>query len=311
MDANGTQQILAAIEKIKQDFGTKLNDIKSSMEEMETRITNNISETINKNMDSLQLEVDQLRSEKQYQEIKIEKLERQLRKRNLILFGVAEEELSYNDLVKLISGPMELELSKLSNWISIQFVKRLGPKKENKTRPVLITFTTMGKKIECLQNKHKLKETACYIKEDYPKDVIEKRKELQLELIKYKEEGIKATIRYDKLIVLSKNNKRALPSSPENETTKEASRESTKPTVSTKTTNYEQANKKNKTAKYSPQVQRSMSTFVQSRPNYNKQDNIINATKETTTINKSRKSRVGCPSLSQADTLNHRDFSEM
>lgn len=280
---DGTQQILAAIAKSNSDFSEKLADLKTSMEEMETRINKNMYDTVNKKFDSLQQEVDQIRIEKTEQDKKIENIERQLRKRNILLFGVSEEEKAYNELEKLVlgilMGQMEIECSKTD----IQFAKRLGPKFDNKPRPILITLTTMGKKIEILQNKNKLKDTPCYIKEDFPKNVLEKRKELQNEVTKYREEGIKAIIRYDKIIILSKNNKRTLPSSP-NETKQEASQRSTKQTPPVKSPTYEQASKKNKNTSYSPKIQKSITTFthnLQPRINTGRYESLPNSTKET------------------------------
>lgn len=287
---DGTQQILAAIQNINQDFGSKLTDLKTSMEEMETRINKNMYETINNRFESMQLEVDQLNSKNNEQNLKIEKLERQLRQRNLVLFGVAEEEKTYNDLEKLAIGIFMGQMDVECSTRDIQFLRRLGPKKENKSRPILVTLVTMGKKIEILQNKIKLNSTTCYIKEDFPRNVLEKRKELQKEVTKYKEEGIKAVIKYDKLIIISKNNKRTLPSSPQKETEKEASLESTLQALPAKSPSYEQVNKKNKiTAKQSPKGQRSIATFVQSRSYNNKQDSQ-NITREPSTANKQRKS---------------------
>lgn len=53
------------------------------------------------------------------------------------------------------------------------------------------------------------------MKEDYPKYVLEKRKELQEQLRLEREKGNIAIIKYDKLIVTKHYSKRKLPTSPE------------------------------------------------------------------------------------------------
>ncbi|CAH2096381.1 unnamed protein product [Euphydryas editha] len=81
----------------------------------------------------------------------------------------------------------------------IESVKRLGRKSE-KPRPITVTFTTMGKKITLLQNKKNMKNSAIYFKEDYPLKVLEKRKQLQTEILKYKAEELTnalKNIKYD------------------------------------------------------------------------------------------------------------------
>lgn len=100
-------------------------------------------------------------------------------------------------------------------------IRRLG-KKSEKIRPVVITLNTIGFKIKIQKNKQCLKDTPYYIKEDFPIDVLNKRKELQTQLQKEKEAGNTAYIKYDQLIILNNNNpsrnqpnKRNLSESPE------------------------------------------------------------------------------------------------
>lgn len=54
------------------------------------------------------------------------------------------------------------------------------------------------------------------MKEDYPKYVIEKRKELQEQLKIERGKGNTAILRYDKIIITKNHNERKLPSSPNN-----------------------------------------------------------------------------------------------
>ncbi|XP_063636127.1 uncharacterized protein LOC134806736 [Cydia splendana] len=102
----------------------------------------------------------------------------------------------------------------------IQEARRIG-KKGEKARPIIATFSTLGLKINLYKQRRVLNDTAYYIKEDYPQNVLEKRKQLQEQLRIEKEKGNSATIKYDKLVIRSKNpnstnnNKRMLSLSPE------------------------------------------------------------------------------------------------
>ncbi|CAH0727203.1 unnamed protein product, partial [Brenthis ino] len=85
----------------------------------------------------------------------------------------------------------------------IELVKRLG--KRNKiVRPILVTFTTLGRKIELLKNKKKLNNLPIYIKEDYSPNILEKRKLLQEEYKSRREQGENIILKYDKIVCLNR-----------------------------------------------------------------------------------------------------------
>lgn len=104
----------------------------------------------------------------------------------------------------------------------IENVRRLG-KKSNRPRPIIVTLTTVGRKIEILKNNKSLQETNLYVKADYTQSVLQKRKDLQEELKNKLKQGEKVILRYDKIISLEKKvvnqrkqQKRGLSESPKN-----------------------------------------------------------------------------------------------
>ncbi|XP_063376834.1 uncharacterized protein LOC134664177 [Cydia fagiglandana] len=135
------------------------------------------------------------------QENHIENLERRLRQRNIILFGLTENERSYFDLEKNVLQFINNTMRVQCYEIDIEAVRRIG-KKGNKTRPVIITFTTLSRKIQVLWKKKNLEGTNWHIKEDFTEKVLEKRKGLQEEAKQEREKGNKVIIRQDKLIIL-------------------------------------------------------------------------------------------------------------
>lgn len=213
------------MDEIKQMLITMQNDIKQQKQDMEAMkedIKNAINSNINEKFKYLELKSEQLEKQIEEQSEKIKSLERYNRRRNIVMFGVEEREKSYHELEDIIIDLIQNHFKLKCDKSYFEGVRRLG-KKGEKTRPIVISFTTLGFKITILQNKSCLNNTSYYIKEDYPKDILIKRKELQEQLMKEREAGNIAFIKYDKLIITKSNkdisrkqlNKRNLSESPE------------------------------------------------------------------------------------------------
>ncbi|VVC98067.1 unnamed protein product [Leptidea sinapis] len=67
-------------------------------------------------------------------------------------------------------------------------------------RPILFTLTTTWKKTQILKSKKYLA-NIINKSEDYPKEILAKRKELQVKLQEERKKGRNAYIKYDKLVV--------------------------------------------------------------------------------------------------------------
>lgn len=182
-----------------------LKQNKQDMLEMKEDIKNTINNNINEKFTSLELKNELLEKKLDEQSTKIYNLERQCRRKNLVFFGLEEEEKSYHQLEEIIINAINNYLKIPCDRSNIEAVRRLG-KRGEKIRPVVVTFSTLGYKIKIqTSKKHGLKNTQYYIKEDYPIDILNKRKELQAQVQKEKEAGNTAFIKYDKLIVLNKS----------------------------------------------------------------------------------------------------------
>lgn len=202
-------------------------DMEDMKEDIKTTINNNIDEKF-KNLEGRNEIIEQ---KLEAQTVKINNLERTLRQKNLILFGVAENERSYWDLEKEVLNILNSIHNIKCDSNSIEYLRRIG-KKGEKVRPIVVTFITMGLKIKILKNKKMLEQsTPYYIKEDFPPEILSKRKELQKEVNKEREQGRLAIIKYDKIVILKNkkeqaekqtldNKKRVLSESPETTTPK-------------------------------------------------------------------------------------------
>lgn len=213
------------MDEIKQMLIKMQNDMKQQKQDMEAMkedIKSAINNNINEKFKILEAKSELLEKQVEEQSAKIKSLERYIRRRNIVIFGIEEREKSYNELEDLIIDIIQTYFKVPCNKCNIETVRRLGRKGE-KTRPVVITFTTLGFKITILKNKSCLSSTSYYIKEDFPKDVLIKRRELQTQLVKEREAGNTAFINYDTLILIKNNkevsrtqvNKRNLSESPE------------------------------------------------------------------------------------------------
>lgn len=162
--------------------------------------------TIDDRIRPLEEENKVLKSEIQILNKKVNTLENITKQNNIIIHGLKETDTGYMQLSKTVKHLLEILEVKVENT-DINKVHRIGRQKEGKTRPVLISFTTYSKKIEILKNKKKVPENV-YITEDFTKETLEKRKQLQEELKQEREKGNKVYIKNNKLIIKPKENEK-------------------------------------------------------------------------------------------------------
>ncbi|CAK1594927.1 unnamed protein product [Parnassius mnemosyne] len=195
------------IKKLLENMQREIKQQKTDMLEMKEDIKISINNNINEKFKNLQLKNELLEKKIEEQTIAINNFERHIRRKNLVIFGVEEQEKSYHELEKRIIDILNTNFNLKYDNNNIEAVRRLG-RKSDKVRPVVITLSTLGLKIYIQKNKKRLEKTPYYIKQDYPIEILKKRKELQTQLKKEKELGKKALIKYDKLIVLNDKEKK-------------------------------------------------------------------------------------------------------
>lgn len=183
---------------------SKINDkFDEQTTTLKTEITKNVMEALDEKMKVLMEENNNLKTKVTNLEQKITFLEKEKRRNNLVLFGIEEKgktEIELVDLVKetVVDSGMHLDSQEISH------IQRIGTQSE-KNRPVIISLTTTWKKHQILRNKRNLP-PGIYVKEDYPKEVLEIRKQLQPQVEAERKNGNIAFIKYDKLIVKKPKN---------------------------------------------------------------------------------------------------------
>lgn len=188
-----------SIELLWAKLEDKLNQQTSTIT---TAVTTHVMEAINDKMESIMQENKNLKTQITKLEQKLDQMEINKRKKNLVFFGVEEKgkrEFELVDYIKeiIVDAGLHLDSQEISN------VYRIGAK-TNKNRPVVVTLTTIWKKHLILKNKSNLP-PGIYIKEDYPKHILEIRKQLQPKVEEERKKGNFAFIKHDKLIVKKLN----------------------------------------------------------------------------------------------------------
>ncbi|KOB71641.1 Endonuclease-reverse transcriptase [Operophtera brumata] len=135
---------------------TLRTQIKEDNKETLQIVEENITEKINKNVDEkfckMELEINNIRIIQDEQQKRLDNFDKILRQRNLILFGITEEERNYSDLEDIVLQIINIKMQTELDRKDIEFIGRVG-KKNSKTRPLRLTLTTLGKKISILQQK--------------------------------------------------------------------------------------------------------------------------------------------------------------
>lgn len=217
------EEVMNMLRKIQKELDEQKATIVESAANVTKEVTQNINLTLEEKFKIIEEKHDNLKEKLENQEKRLYFLEKQSKQRNIVIFGLAETETSYENLETNIINFLNQYLSIGLESRDIQETRRIG-NKGAKPRPITVTFTTLGTKIKKFRQRKLLKDTAYYIKEDFPRHILEKRKELQEQLKIEIEKRNYATIRYDKLIIRknaekSYTKKRTLPISPDDNNT--------------------------------------------------------------------------------------------
>ena len=205
-----------------------IDQMQTSMDQLETRIEQKIDDNaekvstslktsgnkldiIEKNTTDLSTRVDTLEKEVSAKDKHIEKLskkiddlEQEKRNHQVIIEGLPEDK---NDNLrrKLDELFAALDLPFDSEWIDLAY--RIGTKNDKSTRPraVKVSFPFLRYRNELFKNTYKLKNTQkfkrVYLVDDYPQDVQENIKELRAVSAFARSKGIDSRVRGTKIII--------------------------------------------------------------------------------------------------------------
>lgn len=188
-DLESIQQLLNNLRlNLKNDIKEEINDLKTTFEIKFELIDKNYAEVSNK------LE-EQTR--------KLDYLDKEIKKRNLIIYGLIDNEVSHQNLEEKIMHLFNEILNVATKCEELDFIRRIG-KREVPNRPILVGLTTLRKKILLLKQTTKLSKTGISIAEDFTKETLEKRKMLLPVMLNLRKDNNHAILRQDKIILNGK-----------------------------------------------------------------------------------------------------------
>ncbi|KAK4884836.1 hypothetical protein RN001_001107 [Aquatica leii] len=136
------------------------------------------------------------------QEKRISMLEREVRKKNIVIKGIKDnEQENEKETQEKVNAVIQKTGINFNITEELDEARRIGKYNEGKTRPIMIKLMKESTKMNILKNAKTLRGTDIWIDEDYPKEVQEERRRLIPYMKEARNKGYKALIRYDKLII--------------------------------------------------------------------------------------------------------------
>ena len=200
--------ILNAIETL----GTRFDTFVQTVEKVEiavsdlTKTTQQAQVKIDKLLEdntALQTENRELRTKMNDLETKLDDLEGRSRRNNLIFHGLAKRSgqgrETWEDCENLVKKTLSDKLGLDTTEIKIDRAHRI--KNANDTGPIIVRFEHYKDKENIFRERRKLKDTSVYINEDFTSRVRDIRKKLFTFVARFREEGKRANLSHDHLIV--------------------------------------------------------------------------------------------------------------
>lgn len=194
------------IESMVSDALLEVNEKVLQLEEMVQEKDNEIMQ-LKSELNSHNAKTSDLRKEIHSISNKIEKLsekstssEFHSRKRNVVLFKVAETERNNLELLKIVHDLIRTTADNNFRESDIDFVRRIG-KKNSYPRPVLLGLTRVHKRNQLLNKSRSFLNKNLRVDEDLPKNILASRKPIYRLAKHLSRGGSKAWFRKDKLIV--------------------------------------------------------------------------------------------------------------
>jgi translation initiation factor 1 (eIF-1/SUI1) len=153
---------------------------KSMFEEMQDKFLNTFSTKISEMSESIKnvesVVTSMTEKEKNYDK-NISIMDRERRKRNIIIKGIPEKESDIGELEKTVLKFINDQIKVSLSIQEIDNILRLGKKSNDRkyARPILLKLTTERKKLEILRNKFNLKGTIFFVDNDYSKETVHQK----------------------------------------------------------------------------------------------------------------------------------------
>lgn len=179
------------------------SEIKIKLAEMDVKLENN-----SKEMKRILMENQCMKTVIKEQDERIDVLEKEIKRRNIIIKGIVdgeeESEVELKDKVMEVMNKMGVKL-KINE--DIDEMKRIGKFAKNSNRPIIVKMLRIKTKIEVLKATKNLAGTKIWIEDDFTRRIQNERKRLIPHLKKARIEGEKAQLKYNTLVINGKRYK--------------------------------------------------------------------------------------------------------
>lgn len=189
--------IMAAINKQTEDVKAETTAIKKEITEFKAEILKSVGDITTVHSEKI------AKLEEKIEKIDERDLKNELEKRknNIIFYKISEEESSQEALQTAMVKMLNKEVENSFELRDIDFMFRLGKKKDGQMRPVLVRFLSKLKKDLVMKNRKTLAEKKIEVADDFPAEIRARRK-IAAPLIKaLKEKGYVASLKVDKIRV--------------------------------------------------------------------------------------------------------------
>ncbi|CAH1116244.1 unnamed protein product [Phaedon cochleariae] len=185
-----------------------MEEILKQIKNMESKIDDKLNamhdDLRNIKLENLQIKKENrdLKQEQMRHQVRIDDIEREIRKKNLIIYGIKEERDNPNEnlrkIVKDIASRIEIGINERED---VADISRMGKSIDNKDRPIMVELKSGSLRNEMLREAKKLKGTGVFLSEDFSKHIQEQRKILKEEMKQARQRGHKANLNYNRLYI--------------------------------------------------------------------------------------------------------------
>lgn len=185
-----SNRILEAIMNLK-------SEMKQDMKQMR--------ESVEGKIDGVKKEVQKMETRLENQDTRIILMEKEVRKRNIIIYGIEEKmEENWKTLKEIIIAFLKNTMEVETKLEEIDEFYRMGKKVPNKNRPIMLKFITYWKKQEIIRSTGKLKGTKIFLDQDLTAKEVEEKKKLIPTMVHFRKNGHHAVMRGSHLYVNGK-----------------------------------------------------------------------------------------------------------
>lgn len=197
-------RLLTTMDKKWAEMDKKMDNLQTVMEEKLDRVQSDCNE-IKKENQELKQKVGRLEETMEKLEEKVDDLEGRSRRNNLLFHGIPpprDRQETWGDCEEAIKGVLKDKMGiQDAEDIKVERAHRLRGGKS--PQPIIACFSSFKDKERILAGRRQLREqrSEVYVSEDFSPRVREKRRSLQPFLKQAKEEGKRAFLRFDMLVI--------------------------------------------------------------------------------------------------------------